>query len=235
MRVATWNIHRGRGTAGWFRPGRVLQVIGELGADLIGLQEAQHYLRRETPMLDEARLAAMGLRSIRLPETPRQQGWRSNVLLARQGALLLRPPEGLPLGGMEPRGALVAELDLGGGPVRVIVAHLSLGAGRRVRQGERLLAALRREPALPTLLLADMNEWRPGASALGVLAPALGAPPHPPSFPAFWPRLPLDRILPHPPVPGWRVAVHDTPLSRRASDHLPLVAEWRPDGGPEAA
>jgi endonuclease/exonuclease/phosphatase family metal-dependent hydrolase len=227
MLVATYNAHRGRGPAGWFRPDRILGVIAEIRPELIALQEAQHYLRRGTPMLDAQVMAEeLGLRALALPERPDHQGWRSNLLLVRREAEVLAGPVGLRLGGMEPRGALLAVLDLGHGPMRVIGTHLSLGAGQRQVQAGLLLHAMETGPGqgLPTLLLGDLNEWRVGRGALGVLEPVFGAPPPAPTFPAFRPVGSLDRILGWPPGLVTGVAAHDTPLARRASDHLPLTA-----------
>ncbi|MDO9709045.1 endonuclease/exonuclease/phosphatase family protein [Paracraurococcus lichenis] len=226
MRVATYNAHRGRGPAGRFRPDRILSVVAEIRPDLIALQEAQHYLARGRPMLDAAAIAALGLRALPPVEAPAHQGWRGNVLLARQEARVLEGPHGLRLGGMEPRGAILAVLDLGQGPLRVIGTHLSLGQATRRQQAHALLDAMEAGlgRGLPTLLLGDLNEWRAGAGALEVLAPVFGPPPRAPSFPAFRPLGSLDRIL------GWPrglvagLAAHDTPLARRASDHLPVVA-----------
>ncbi|WP_439598602.1 endonuclease/exonuclease/phosphatase family protein [Falsiroseomonas sp.] len=230
MRVATWNIHRGRPAFGPFRPDRILAVLAELRPDLIALQEAQHYLRRGTPMLPEAALGELGL--VPLRPDPAQQGYRSNLVLIRRDARLLAPPRGLPLGGWEPRGAILADLDLGQGPFRLLAAHLSLGAATRRAQARRLLAAM--ESDLPTLLLGDLNEWRPQGSALGVLTDALGPANSLPTFPSFRPLLPLDHILARPAGLITGVAVHDTPAARRASDHLPLVAQlafpWRQAG-----
>ena len=227
MLVATYNAHRGRGAAGRFRPDRIAAVIAEIRPDVIALQEAQHYLRRGSPMLDAALLAReCGLRPLPVAARPEDQGWRSNVVLVRQDAAVLRPAEGLRLGGMEPRGAVLAELDLGEGPFRLLATHLSLGAARRRRQARALLAAMQTGAGaiLPTLLLGDLNEWRPGGSALGELASVFGVPPRAPTFPAFRPALSLDRIMGHPAGIVGAVAVHDTPAARRASDHLPLVA-----------
>ncbi|TCZ60930.1 endonuclease/exonuclease/phosphatase family protein [Roseicella aquatilis] len=226
MRVATYNAHRGRGPAGPFRPERILAVVAEIRPDVIALQEAQHYLRRGRPMLDAAMAAELGLMPLAPLERPEHQGWRGNLLLVRRDAAVLAGPTGLRLGGMEPRGALLAVLDLGQGPVRVIGTHLSLGEGRRRRQAAALLAAMESGPGrdLPTLLLGDLNEWRPGRGALAVLAPVFGEPPRAPTFPAFRPLASLDRILGHPRGLVEHVAVHDTPLARRASDHLPLTA-----------
>ena len=233
MLVATYNIHRGRGhnPAGPFRPDRIAEVIAEIGPDLIALQEAQHYLRPGVPMLDaEGVERRLGLRLLRVPAVGHRpgdhQGWRGNLVLVRRDAVMLRQPVGLRLGGWEPRGAILAELDLGWGPFRLLAAHLSLGAERRSLQAMTLLRAMETGAGrrLPTLLLADLNEWRPRASALGVLQPAFGEPPRAPTFPAFRPVFPLDRIMADRPGLVRGVEAHDTPLARRASDHLPLKA-----------
>ena len=233
MLVATYNAHRGlgRSPAGPFRPDRVARVIAEIRPDLIALQEAQHYLRPGVAMLDaEAIEHALGLRLLRFPQVAHRpgdhQGWRGNLVLVRRDAEVLRAPVGLRLGGLEPRGAVLAELDLGRGPFRLMAAHLSLGAERRRLQAQALLDAMGTGAGkrLPTLLLGDFNEWRPGASALGVLEPVFGEPPHAPTFPSFRPFLSLDRIMGHPRGLVAGVEAHDTPLARRASDHLPLKA-----------
>jgi endonuclease/exonuclease/phosphatase family metal-dependent hydrolase len=226
VKVATWNIHRGRAMAGLFRPGRIAAVIAELGADLVVLQEAQHYLRRGAPMLDAARiLRDAGLRPLPIAQRPDHQGWRSNLLLARADVRVLRGPVGLQLGGWEPRGGILAELDFGHGPLRVLTAHLSLGAQTRRHQGELLLRAAEADGRpMPVLLLGDFNERREGGSALGVLARRFAMPPPLPSFPAFRPTWALDRILVDPPGLLREVAVHHTRTARHASDHLPLVA-----------
>ena len=49
--------------------------------------------------------------------------------------------------------------------------------------------------------------------------------PSPRSFPVLRPLLALDRIWVHPPGALRAVAAHRSPLARRASDHLPVVAE----------
>jgi endonuclease/exonuclease/phosphatase family metal-dependent hydrolase len=227
MLVATYNVHRGRGPAGLFRPERIARVIAEIGADLIALQEAQHYLRPGKDMLDPGLIEReAGLRLLPLPERAGEQGWRSNLVLLRRDARVLRPAVGLRIAGLEPRGAILAELDLGWGPFRLLATHLSLGAARRRAQAAALLAAMQtgQGARLPTLLLGDLNEWRPHGSALAVLEPVFGQARSVPSFPAFRPFLCLDRIMGHPHGLVRAVEAHDTPLARRASDHLPLKA-----------
>ncbi|WP_372617716.1 endonuclease/exonuclease/phosphatase family protein [Falsiroseomonas sp.] len=227
MRIATWNVHGCRGTAGWFRPRRAFDVLAEIRPDVIALQEAQHWLRPARGMFDsEAIERELGLVPLAVTGRTGEQGWRGNVVLVRRDALLLRPPLGLCLGGMQPRGAVLAELDLGGGPFRLIATHLSLGGAHRRQQAAAILAAMETGagPGLPTLLLGDFNEWRAEGSALAVLAARFGVPPPAPTFPALRPRLSLDRIMADRPGLVRALAVHDTKLARRASDHLPLVA-----------
>jgi endonuclease/exonuclease/phosphatase family metal-dependent hydrolase len=80
--------------------------------------------------------------------------------------------------------------------------------------------------------MGDLNEWRLGAGCgLMPLRQGLGAlrPPAAPSasFPAQFPVLPLDRILACTRAELSEPRAHVSPLARRASDHLPLVAELR--------
>lgn len=222
MRVATWNIHRGRGAFAPYRPALIPPVIAEVAPDVIALQEAQHWRAERVRILDEAALAAAGLRV--LPVSGHGQGFRANVLLARADARILRGPVGVRLGGLEPRGAVMADLDLGEGPFRVVGAHLSLGAGTRRRQARLILDALGEWPRLPALILGDLNERAPARGALAVLAGPAGMPPQVATYPSFRPTLALDRILSVPPGLVAEVAAHDTPAARQASDHLPLVA-----------
>ncbi len=110
MLVATYNAHRCRGPAGPFRPDRIARVIAEIRPDLIALQEAQHYLRPGTGMLDaEAIERDLGLRLLRLLSVAGRpgdhQGWRGNLVLIRRDAEVLRAPEGLRLGGGQSRAA----------------------------------------------------------------------------------------------------------------------------------
>ena len=81
------------------------------------------------------------------------------------------------------------------------------------------------------VLMGDLNEWRlRRRSALQGFAKGFG----PlglgvPSFPAFFPVLALDRVLTRPHGLIEEIAAHQTPLSRLASDHLPVRAVVRLD------
>jgi endonuclease/exonuclease/phosphatase family metal-dependent hydrolase len=229
LRVASYNLHKCVGTDRRFDPVRSTAVIAELKADLVALQEADRRFGRRTGLLDLKVLEReTGLAPLPVSDEPDGHGWHGNVLLVRPGtpARLRR----LVLPGAEPRGALVAELDLPMGQLRVVAAHLGLLRNCRKRQAAAILHAIAESgDPMPTLLLGDLNEWRPGVrSSLRAFAPLF----HetgltPPSFPARMPVFALDRILGWPKGLVGGVTAHDTPLARIASDHLPLTATVR--------
>jgi endonuclease/exonuclease/phosphatase family metal-dependent hydrolase len=225
VKVASYNIHKCRGTDRRVRPDRTVAVLAELGADLVALQEVDKRFGQRTGLLDPAAiLRETGMHLLVQSDVPDGHGWHGNALLVRGEPLSYRRFR-LQLPGIEPRGAVVAELDLGEGKFRVIAAHLGLLRRSRIDQAGTLLRAFLELAPMPTILLGDFNEWRRDRrSALDVLVPHFGKAHHPPSFPSRRPMLSLDRIL------GWPdgllsdLAVHDTPLARKASDHLPLTA-----------
>ena len=84
-------------------------------------------------------------------------------------------------------------------------------------------------PALnsgPAVLMGDMNAWR-NCKGSQVLEEELGLHHNldwPASFPAGRPMLSLDRIYTRN-AAVVEVGHHDSPAARKASDHLPVVAE----------
>jgi len=225
MKVASYNIHKCKGLDGAVRPDRVISVLGEIDADLIALQEVDRRFGTRSGLLDpEEILRATGMHLLLQSDAPHGHGWHGNALLVRsEPKFYLR--ERIKLPGLEPRGAIFAELDLGEGKFRVIAAHLGLLRQSRLEQADALLAAFLDLPRLPTILLGDFNEWRRRRrSALGVLEPMFGVAPSVLSFPSMRPMFPLDRILGWPAGLVSGLEVHDSPLARQASDHLPLIA-----------
>lgn len=225
LRVASWNLHKCVGADGKFDPGRSVSVIAELGADLVALQEADKRFGRRTGLLDlHALERATGLTPLRVSDLSDGHGWHGNALLVRHGTRARFRRLALP--GAEPRGALVAELDLPEGHLRVVAAHFGLLRRCRTRQADAILKALSEGETMPTLLLGDLNEWRPGRrSSLSAFEPVFGSvSASPPSFPARLPVLALDRILGWPQGLVTDVEAHDSPRARAASDHLPLTA-----------
>ncbi len=223
--IATYNVHKCVGTDQRFDPGRVAAVIGEIGADVIALQEAAQRFGDRRALLDFPQLEREhGLVAVTLAASHGSHGWHGNVLLVREAVVRNVHPLRLP--GVEPRGALVVDVDLDAGPLRIVAAHLGLLRRSRAQQAEAILTTVCARSDRPTLLLGDLNEWRLGdRSALHSFGPhfgPLGA--HLPTFPSRFPLFALDRILGNPQSLISGIEVHDTALARVASDHLPIKA-----------
>jgi endonuclease/exonuclease/phosphatase family metal-dependent hydrolase len=229
MTVASYNVHKCVGTDGRFDPGRIIDVIREISPDVVALQEADQRFGERSGLLDLNRLRLeTGLLPVPVMGGTKSHGWCGNVLLFREG--IVEDVHQVSLPGLEPRGALVAEIQLQGregqSSLRVIAAHLGLMRWARRQQADVILDILQSRGERPTLLMGDFNEWRLGpGSALTKLEPVFGPlPPAIPSFPARLPVLSLDRIMANRSGLITDVTVHDTPLARVASDHLPLTA-----------
>lgn len=226
MVVASYNVHKCIGTDRQFDPERTARVIREISPDVIALQEADSRFGDRTGLLDLNRLEMeTGLVPVPVTGNGKAHGWRGNVLLFKRGTV--RDVHQIKLPGLEPRGALVAEIDLDENrSLRVIAAHLGLLRRSRSEQARVVLDIMSSADERPTLLLGDLNEWRLGnRSALNTLHSTFDpTPPAVPTFPSGLPVLALDRIMGNRNGMVSAVEAHDTPLSRVASDHLPLKA-----------
>ena len=230
IRIATWNVHECVGTDGRHDPHRTAAVIAEIGADVVALQEFRYpgdiALETRSPVvlseLDSYQ-CALG------PTLTRFGHCFGNVLLTRHPIRDVRRLD-LSHRRREPRGALVATIDVDGLPLHVLTTHLGLSLGERRFQVGRILQFLDELQSEFVVILGDFNDWLPGRSVAHTLARRLGASPSPRTFPVSWPLLALDRIWVHPRRALRSLAVHATPEARRASDHLPLVAEVEATG-----
>lgn len=225
--IGSYNVHSCIGLDRKCSPPRIASVLKELDCDIYALQEVDNEPGEEEDSkqleyLSEATCMAAvpGLRIVR------HSGEYGNALLTRFPVISVHRHD-LSYGKwLEPRGALDVELDVGGRALRVIATHLGLSRSERRFQWRQLLAAIASSPPdHPTVVLGDMNEWFPRAGTLRDAHKILGQALAPPEFPSFWPFLALTRIWVRPVQAIVSVKVHTTPLSKRASDHLPLRAE----------
>ncbi|AYG69055.1 MULTISPECIES: endonuclease/exonuclease/phosphatase family protein [unclassified Rhizobium] len=224
--IASYNVHKCVGADRRFDPERTSRVIHEIDADVIGLQEADTRFGERTGILDLRRLEReTGLIPVPVAGVAKAHGWHGNVVLFKQGTV--REVHQISLPGLEPRGALIAELELArGGNLRIIAAHLGLLHRSRAQQTRLIVDLMSDGGEIPTILLGDLNEWRLGdRSSLNTFQAAFGPlPPAVPSFPSTLPLLALDRIMANRRGMISAVEVHDSPLARVASDHLPIKA-----------
>jgi endonuclease/exonuclease/phosphatase family metal-dependent hydrolase len=224
--AVSYNIHECVGTDGRRDPSRIARVLKESGADVIGLQEVHSDLsggaEEELHQMDYL-AKSTGFQAIAGTAFQRRNGDYGNVLLTNLRVVNVRKLD-LSIRGREPRGAIDADLDIAGEMVRVIVTHLGLLPWERRFQVTQLLTALSDERAETVVILSDINEWLPNSRSIRWLQARFGQAPRLRTFPSRFPVFPLDRIWVSPPSALIGLSIFNTPLSRIASDHLPLKA-----------
>lgn len=221
LTIATYNIHGAVGTDGRFAPERVADVLHEIKADIIALQEVP-LGDSKTPNVLAMLQEATGFIAAEGPACDRPERRYGNAVLTRYPLLSMRTID-LSFGSREPRGALDADVDCHGHLLRVVATHLGLRPAERRAQIRRLLQVFDTEE-MPVILLGDINEWFVWGRSLRWLVSHFQAVPAPRTFPSRRPIFALDRIWIRPRHRLVHVEVHATRLARIASDHLPLIA-----------
>lgn len=221
--VATYNVHCWVGGDGRYDPVRILRVLRQVNADILCLQEVTFPEKeRIDPELDKF-TSMNGMKAICGPTFCRRDGYFGNLLLTGYPCARIERID-LSVIDREPRGAIDVELDINGFRLRLIATHLGLRAFERRIQVKKLLRAIPKSDSNITILTGDFNEWFPASKVMRRLRARFGDSPALRTFPARFPLLPLDRIWVQPAHALTDIQVHDTPLARIASDHLPLKA-----------
>jgi endonuclease/exonuclease/phosphatase family metal-dependent hydrolase len=244
--VASYNMRKAIGTDRRRKPARILEVLHEIDADVVALQEAdkrfggrgaavphelfdEHSHYRPVPLGVRHRRALErlpgGIRAEKLMKlNTRNLGWHGNALLVKPHIGVL-DVAALDLPTLEPRGAVMAELLINDRPLRIVGMHLDLSGLWRRRQMRAILEAISARPnKMPTVLMGDTNEWRIAAGCLQDLGSDFRIAPTGPSFHARHPIAALDRIIVDKDLRIDAAGVHMSATARRASDHLPIWA-----------
>jgi endonuclease/exonuclease/phosphatase family metal-dependent hydrolase len=223
--IGSYNVHKCVGLDRRRLPSRIAAVLRELDCDIYALQEVDNEEgEHEDSMQLEYLSRALDMAAVPGLRIVRHSGQYGNALLTRLPIVSVHRHD-LSYWRFEPRGALDVQLDLGDHQMRVIATHLGLSRMERRSQWRHLLRAVATAPAeLPTVVLGDMTEWFRFSAALRDANRILGEPLAPVAFPSFAPFLALTRIWVRPVGAMKSIEVHRTPLSRRASDHLPVKA-----------
>ena len=223
--VASYNMRKAIGTDRLRRPERVLDVLCEIDADIVALQEADRRIgKRASAIPPELLQARSPYRPVPFDTRPDSIGVHGNALLVKRGIEIV-DHAALPLPTLEPRGAVLADLRVDGALVRVVGMHLDLSGLWRRRQARAILHALEeRGGDLPTVLMGDLNEWRAAGGCLRDFAHHLRFARCGRSFHARRPVAELDRIMVSDRVDILDCGTHRSATARRASDHLPVWA-----------
>lgn len=238
LRIATYNIHKGVQGLG---PVRRLEIhnlghaVEQLDADIVCLQEVRKLHKREEqyftrwPELPQAEfLCPEGYYAVYQTNARTKHGEHGNALLSRW-PVVSQGHEDMSDHRFEQRGLLHVEVKVNRRKVHVIVVHLGLIAGSRVRQVEQMVRFIEREiPAsAPVVIAGDFNDWggklRPVLNAHG-FQDFLGE--RALTYPSRLPLTQLDYVY----ARGLKPTGMEIPRGRiwwRMSDHLPLIAEFK--------
>jgi endonuclease/exonuclease/phosphatase family metal-dependent hydrolase len=239
MRLLSYNIHKGVGGRDRrYRLDRVLEVIRAMEADLVCLQEVDWNVQRsrwhdQPALFREGLGAADHLYQLNVPH---RDGGYGNLFLSRW-PVVIRDHLCLRFRRRKPRGAQLAVVETPQGPLHVVNVHLGLSGKERRWLARHVLAhpTFLEKAHLPTLIAGDYNDWR---NNLGrhcfhhhefrqVTAPTA----HFRSFPAFLAVAALDKIYCRGTFHAMEARVVKNRLTRRASDHLPLLVDFHLTAG----
>jgi endonuclease/exonuclease/phosphatase family metal-dependent hydrolase len=234
IRIATYNIHKCRGMDRRVRPERIADVIRELDADVIALQEVVN--AHERPAFDQVRRLAEALDGYtwRFGENrPLYGGEYGNMTLSRFPIRFSRNYD-LTHGKYERRGCLRTDVVVGDQLVHVVNVHLGTGFLGRRHQAHRLLSPellSSTELKEPKVVLGDFNEWTRGLTTRLMQKGFQNIEPkeflrYGRTYPGLFPLLHLDHFYFDPTLRVCSFKVHRSRKALIASDHLPMFADF---------
>ncbi|MBL8750936.1 MAG: endonuclease/exonuclease/phosphatase family protein [Planctomycetes bacterium] len=238
LRVVSWNVHKCTGGLDRrYDPGRIASVLAGAKADVVLLQEVAQNGRwyreeRQVDVLGDALGFAHRSYFVNVRFGPRR-GEYGNAILSRWPIASTENLD-VTLPTKKARSVLHAELRLpiADGHTRtlhVFNLHLGLGEAERREQLRRLLAFRHLHTMhahTPAVVAGDFNDvW--GTLGKHLLVPAGFRGPVRPmrTFPAWAPVRALDSLYVRGDVEVGRLERVRTAATRRASDHLPLLAD----------
>lgn len=236
-RLLTYNVHRCVGTDRRLDVDRIVAVIGEHEPDLVCLQELD-VGRARTGLVDQARTIAdkLAMTSRFHPAMRVEAELYGDAIMTPHPEKLIRAaalPTVAGIPGLEPRGAIWSEIEIGGVSVNVVNTHLGL-----VPREQRLQAAALAGSGWlgacegPTLLAGDFNAtsitrpYQTLARKLQDCQRQLKLRPSVKTFPSAFPAIRIDHCFVSPEIRITGVTAPYSPLARIASDHLPLVIDF---------
>ena len=237
IRIMTYNVHSCIGMDGKTSTERIAEVIFRSGADIVALQEVDNGLARTGLVVQALEIASnLNMHFHFHPSLYKEAGAYGNALLSRF-PLRLRQGGALPtprgLRRFEKRGALWAEVSFPERTVQVVTTHFGLIRLERLLQVLTLLGPewlSHPECRAPVIVCGDFNalprsqvyrrivgrfhdvqhslaEWRPKNT-----------------WPSRYPLMRIDHMFISPDFTVEGVEVPQDKLTRKASDHLPLIA-----------
>ena len=236
MRIATYNIHKCVGIDRKYSPERIVKVLREIDADVIGLQEVlcnSHLHKRD----HQAKFIAdaLGFEFVVGKNRQIKGADYGNAIISRHSILSARNHD-ITVSTYERRGCLSAEVEIKQGKtIHFADLHMGTSFFERHKQVHKLLAGHVLEAvgiAGNRIIVGDFNEWINGVttrmlrSRFNYVEPKkhLGTSR---SFPGYMPLLHLDHIYFDSSFELEAAAIHRSRTALVASDHLPIFADFR--------
>jgi endonuclease/exonuclease/phosphatase family metal-dependent hydrolase len=229
LRIVTYNVHRCQGLDRRTRPDRIADVLRDLDADVIALQEVLGATPSSEGQVAQIG-AALGMGSVMAPTRTYRGVPFGNAVLSRR-PIRAHTLHDLSWQHREPRTAQRVDIDLGDGLLHLFNVHFGTALMERQVQATALVdLVLDSHLTGVRIVLGDFNEWARGL-ATDILAShlhSLDVSAHLPrrrTYPAVLPVLHLDHLyyegrvsVDHVRIPRGRTAL-------LASDHLPLAVD----------
>lgn len=225
----TYNVHSCICRNGRVSPLQIVRVIEQHNADIIALQELDSGLVR-TGHVDQAKLLANMLKMNHHfhPSIHIEAGQYGNAVLSPHPMRLFHASElpTIPRKKIkERRGAIWLKIDIGGTEIEVFNTHLGLNRHERLTQARALMSPeWIKHPKCqePMILCGDLNTTR-WSRVYKIFRNTLVDVRRASTWPSRFPLLRLDYIFISRDIKVINSTVLKDGLTRKASDHLPLL------------
>lgn len=234
FRIATYNIHKCKGLDFRTSPQRIADVLREINADIVALQEVVSHENRAAKE-NQAKFIAERLGfEYRIGENRQHLGGiYGNVILSRFPVTEDNNFD-ITIGKYEPRGCQHVDVEvMPQALIHVYNIHMGTSFLERRKQVKRLLddEILSRVHRAPRILLGDFNEYTNGLASKLLREHFSSADVREyfkfkRTYPGIFPFLHLDHIYYDEHLKIENAFVHRSRLALVASDHLPLVADF---------
>ena len=235
LRVATYNIHKCQGLDRRVLPGRIVDVLTKIDADIIALQEVLS-IEGAGREKDQARFIAeeLGFHYAIGENRQLKGGTYGNVVLSRfpiqvdRNFDITRP-------GCEQRGCLRTDIEVDGSTIHVFNVHFGTAFQEHRQQARRLFEdGIVNDDALlgSRIVMGDFNEWAKGAVTRTLRLHLNHADTREHlrksrTYPGVLPLVTLDHIYFDNGFVLQDLHLYKGRPALVASDHLPLVANFR--------